>query len=153
MGLYVRLCGIAGGMAPLAKLLGLRYAGRTCTRRGRSQEEVLASSDALAAELRAFVAELPQTQAAAPRVALPAVTGSVQRSARSRAAVAPLPPLPPAPLLPSRRAIIDAGRADLWEAIVLSGGQRAVAERLGWRVTARGRPRGARGGGTAMLGD
>jgi hypothetical protein len=146
MGLYVRLCSIAGGMAPLAKLLGLRYSGRTCTRRSRSHElEVLAASDTLNAALRALVAELPQTKEAMPCVAQPATAGSVQGSARGRFASPPPLPLPPPPLMPSRRAIIDAGRADLWEAIVMSGGQRAVAERLGWRVTARGRPRGARG--------
>jgi hypothetical protein len=137
-GLYVRLCSIAGGMAPLAKLLGMQYAGRKCTRRSAiTREVVLASQDALDAALRALVAELALREA--PRA--PPPPPPLRRGAgRPRRAVDTACALPP--MLPSRRAILEAGRGELWEAIVLAGGQRAVGERLGWRITTRGRPRG-----------
>ena len=121
LGLYVRLCSIAGGMAPLARLLGMGYAGRRCTRRADAPppEAVLSQQDGLAAELRGFVAAGPARQS----------ESSAKRGLE--------------PLMPPRRALLDAGRQDLWDALLLSGGASVVAERLGWRVTARGRPRGS----------
>lgn len=112
-GLYVRLCGIAGGMAPLAKLLQFSYSGRKLRRRAAvSPEAVLASQDGVDAALRALVASSASADPVQPR-------------------------------MPSRRAIRESCGEEVWEAIERAGGTRAVAKRLGWRLEARGRPRGA----------
>ena len=118
-GLYVRLCSIAGGMAPLAKLLQYNYNGRKLRRRSAvSPEAVLASQDGVDAALRTLVA-----------------SSAVRRTAKSSSAE-----LMP-PRMPSRRAIRDGCGEEVWNAIELAGGTRAVAKRLGWRMEARGRPR------------
>lgn len=121
-GLYVRLCSIAGGMAPLAKLLQYDYGGRTLIRRSAiAPETILAAQDGVDAALRALVA----ADAAAARL-------------RSRAA--PNADSRP-PRMPSRRAIREACGEELWQALELAGGVRAAAVRLGWRLESRGRRR------------
>ena len=118
VGLYVRLCSIAGGMAPLAKLLQYSYNGRRLRRRSAvSPEAVLASQDGIDAALRTLVAS----------------------SAARRKSSAGMEP----PRMPSRRAIRDSCGVEVLDAIERAGGTRAVAKRLGWRLEARGRPRGA----------
>lgn len=123
-GLYVRLCGIAGGMAPLAKLLHFSYTGRKLRRRDAiPPSAILASQDGVDAALRALVA----------------ANAAAQRRRTTASAYADLGP----PLMPSRRAIRESCGEEVWTAIELVGGARVVAKRLGWRVEARGRPRGA----------
>jgi len=128
-GLYVRLCSIAGGMAPLAKLLQFSYNGRRLKRRAAARPErpTLASQDRVDAALRALVA---------------ANAAARQRSSGASSSYSE----PRVPVMPSRRAIRDCCGEEVSEAIELAGGTRAVAARLGWRSDARGRPRGASAG-------
>lgn len=127
-GLYVRLCSIAGGMAPLAKLLQFSYNGRRLKQRAAARPElVLASQDRVDAALRALVA---------------ANAAARQRSSGASSSYSE----PRVPVMPSRRAIRDCCGEEVSEAIELAGGTRAVAARLGWRSDARGRPRGASAG-------
>ena len=121
-GLYVRLCSIAGGMAPLAKLLQYDYGGRKLRRRSAiPPETILAAQDGVDAALRALIAA--NADAARRR-------SSSTLNADSRP-----------PRMPSRRAIREACGEEVWEALELAGGVGAAAQRLGWRLDSRGRPR------------
>ena len=121
-GLYVRLCSIAGGMAPLAKLLQYDYGGRKLTRRSAMPPEtILAAQDGVDAALRALVS---------------ANTDAARRRSSSALNAESSPPR-----MPSRRAIREACGEEVWEALELAGGVGAAAKRLGWRLESRGRPR------------
>ena len=119
-GLYVRLCSIAGGMAPLAKLLQYNSRGRRLRRRSTiPPETILAAQDGVDAALRALV---------------------VANAAAARRLSA-VPNVDSRPRMPSRRAIREACGEELLAALELAGGVGAAAQRLGWRTESRGRPR------------